>query len=118
MKNTQVSKELIENTQKYFRAAAKTVYFNKLRFSTWKGYYNVFKASSMLGIPSQDVSNFADVLNCATVLLTSAEEAMEYDSCKEEINRIMAIINTPVEVVLNPENNVVRPKQMTFSKLG
>ena len=78
MENIQVSRELIEKTQKYFREATKNIYFNRLRFSTWKGYYNVFKASSMLGIPTQDVSNFADVLNYATVLLTSAEEAMEY----------------------------------------
>ena len=41
MENIQVSRELIENTQKYFREAAKTIYTNKLRFSTWKGFYNV-----------------------------------------------------------------------------
>ena len=72
----------------------------------------------MMNVPTQDVSNFADVLNYATVLLTSKEEAAEYNNCKEEIDRIMSIINTPVEVVLSAENSVVRPKQMVFSKLG
>jgi len=117
MINTQVSREIIEKTQKYFREATKTIYTSKLRFSTWKGFYNVFKASSMINIPSQDVLNFANVLNYATVVLTSKEEAAEYSQCKEDINEIVRAISTPVEV-LNNEINVVRPKQMVFSKLG
>lgn len=117
MENIQVSRKLIENTQKYFREAAKVIYFNRLRFSQWKGYYNVFKAASMINIPSSDVLNFARTLVCATVILTSKEESVEYDNCKEDINTIVSAINTPREV-LAAENSVVMPKQMVFSKLA
>jgi len=110
MKNSPHFRVIVEESKKFFSEAIKDIYYNKLTFKQWRGYFNILKAAIDLDIPTTDVLNFAQALNYAHVLFITndyAKDCVEYTKSKEELQELIKQLQNPK---ISVDNKSIRLK--------
>ena len=114
MTNTINSQEVVTETKQYFSETIKYIYFNnKLTFKQWRMYFNILKAALETNTPTENLLNFAQALDLATVMFDykpgrTHEETIDYSLMKIELHEIIKGLKDP-KIVTDNKSLILKP---------
>ena len=113
MTNTINSQTIVAETKQYFSETIKYIYFNKLKFKQWHMYFNILKAALETNTPTENLLNFAQALDLATVMFyyrpgRDHEEIIDYNLMKIELHSIIKRLKDP-KIVIDNKSLILKP---------
>lgn len=110
MTNTINSQAIVKETKKYFSETIKYIYFNKLTIKQWSLYFNILKAALETNTPTENLLNFAQALDFATVMFVfnGDAESINYSKMKIELKSIIKRLKDP-KIVIDNKHLVLKP---------
>ena len=111
MKNSQT---VVTETKKFVSETIKYIYFNKLTIKQWGKYFNILKAALETNTPTENILNFAEALDSATVIFKFDNDEANYNIMKKQLKSIIKGLKEPKaltddkKLVFTPNSSLVQ----------